>query len=144
MSYQIWWMDVQSKPLPLIFLLSKAVSCWGSSCERARKWWKGQEQRGNKQGGEEDEMTTVWVGRGAEHWWVLSFEFPATDKQGISYENTDPFCISACLLSLLNQHRKSLGCWLTIELFLLIWFGLIFWCASVAIAVQYLTTASED
>lgn len=38
------------KPLSLTFVLSKSVSCCGSCCKRARKWWKGREQRGDKQG----------------------------------------------------------------------------------------------
>lgn len=43
-SYQIRWMDVQSHPLPLTFVLSKVTLC----CKRARKWKQEQEQRWGK------------------------------------------------------------------------------------------------
>lgn len=74
--------------------------------------------------GEKDEMTTVSTnalsesgeGLGADVF--LSFDFPATEKQGISYKKTtdDSFLLSSFLLPFLDQHDTSRECWLTIEL----------------------------
>lgn len=47
MSYQIWWMDVQSQPFPLTLVLSNSTLC----CERASRLGQEQEERGDKKVG---------------------------------------------------------------------------------------------
>lgn len=126
MSYQIWGMDVQSKPLSLTFVLSKSVSCCGSRCKEQEN---GRREESNEEIHKEkkDDMTTVSTtiflrqGRG---WAIfLSLEFPATEKQGISYKKHWCFLPSFLLCSSL-QNDTSLNCWLTIELLHFICFGL--------------------
>lgn len=106
--------------------------------------------------GEKDEITTVSTtalsesGEGLGTDVFLSFDFPATEKQGISYKkNTDDsFLLSSFLLPFLDQHDTSRECWLTIELLHFIRFGLKKWNLvgwySSSCAMQYLATAIED